>query len=421
MSMPKEKAKPKYWIILADPQVGAVHWQHPVRENDYYAAFQNQCRIAADDPLCLGILGLGDLRERASIQARNLGGMNRGLRMLAEAGKSMLALMGNHDRTEPSWITEMCYPSLKDLTDPEVQAEHGFDPATTLALHFTPKGELREKLEAEGRKGYKLVFLHQSLRELTTHLLASHDLSLAEMAGWGFGQETPCQVFLGDIHNYGDCVAETGNLGAVYPGSPEMTDINEGVNGLKSRRLPSEPHDYRKFVLHFFPEKMKSNPDKISEWWKPVEIPVRPWFRGKAKTKKEADRILTILAEHSKTWESSPCILLTLPKEEVEGARKMASALKPEPLVLRVEEYDPDVDAEEDPEGNVLPEQTMSWQQNKASLLELGEKEQLPEASLALLREICSRDGSTHNPKGDINAAWEVWTKGPEKEKTAEE
>lgn len=387
-----------YWIILADTQLGAIHWQHSIREQDYYEAFQTQCLNAASDKNCLGILGLGDLRERASIQARNLGGLNRGLKILAQADKCLLALMGNHDKTSPNWIKEMCYPSLKDLCEPKVQEKFGFDPKTTLASHFLPKAEIRNLIKQEA-KGKNLIFLHQSLKELTTHLLQSYDLSVEDFTEQGLGQESPCEVFMGDLHNYGDIKHNL--LSIAYPGSPEMTDINEGINGLKSQVILSQPHDYRKFVIHFYPEREENR-------WEPVEIKPRPWFRGKAKNQKESDKLLEIISSHSTTWETQPCVLLTLPKEQIETFKDKLKTV--DCLELRIQEYDPYIDDELN--DGVLEEysHSLSWLENKKKLQDIATTT-LDQDSALLLAQICASDGSNHSTKADIAQAWDGWKK----------
>jgi DNA repair exonuclease SbcCD nuclease subunit len=395
-----------YWIVLADTQLGAVHWQNPTREEDYYHAFQSQCYLAASDENCLGILGLGDLRERASIQAKNLGGLNRGLKILAEGGKPLLALMGNHDYTHPNWIEEMCYPSLKNLADPEVLADHGFNPTTTLALHFTPRSQLKDVLLSRNPERISLMFLHQSLRELTTSLKQSHDLSLSELQEMGFGKTKPCTIFLGDLHNYGD--ASLGNISAAYPGSLEMTDANEGINGLRGTRVSSNPHDYRKFVIHYYPSTGE---------WTPVQTQARPWFRGKAKTKKESDRLEAVLKQHGATWSWEPrgaaCIALSVPKTERERFERLLSELPI--LQAKVEEYNPDIDADanEDESSDKTVETTLSWQQNKSELLELAVADDLDAESRRLLSCIVESDGATHAPKHDILTAWGRWAEEP--------
>jgi DNA repair exonuclease SbcCD nuclease subunit len=400
----------KYWIGTADTQLGSIHWNNLQREQDYYQIFQELCNQAVNEPNCLGILGFGDLRERASIQAKNLGGLNRGLLNLLNAGKNMLAFMGNHDFTTPNWIEEMCYPSLHNLTNPEVQKRFGFDPETTLVLDFKTRAELIPALTERDPKKMKVVMLHQSLRELTTSMKQSYDISLEQMHELGFGAEHPCVVLLGDLHNYGD--ASVGQLQAVYPGSPEMTDINEGMNGLRSERMQSSPHDYRKFALRYYPE---------SNTWEPFELNPRPWFRGKAKTPKEADRILSLAKTATDAWQRPGCITLTVPKKDLERTREFLRTVNT--LEGRVEEYNPEAEEDEN-EANWEPENTeteVSWKENKRMLMELAFESKLPEESIALLNEIVKHDGSTPNVKNDVAAAWSIWCKDPSaKEETPE-
>lgn len=399
----KKQHKP-YWLVTADNQLGAVHWNNPAREEDYYRSFQGLCKKAAKDEECLGILGLGDVRERASIQAKNLEGMNLGLQMLLEAGKPMLAIMGNHDYTTPNWIESMCYPCLHNLADKRVQEQHGFDPETTLALDFKPKGDLEKGiLEACGGNPEKIrvAFLHQSLRELTTNLRQSYDTSLQRLEELGLGTQGPCLILIGDLHNYGDAKSPSGSIQAAYPGSPEMTDSNEGSNGLKSDVIQSEPHDYRKFAIHYFPD---------TKTWKPVEINPRPWFRGKAKTAKETLRMLQLLHDASAKWTMPGVVALSCPRRELTLVREALAEIQT--LEARVEEYDPDTDKEEDWK-ETGQEASLSWPENKRALLALAEESGLDAEAFALLKEIVARDGSTPNPKNDVANGWIAWNRIP--------
>ena len=387
-----DNKKEPYWIILADAQLGSIHWQNLLREEDYYRAFQTQCRKAAECTQCLGIIGLGDLRERTSLQAKNLGGLNRGLQILSNANKPLLALMGNHDFTVPNWIEEMCYPSLKNLADPEVQKAHGFNPSTTLALHFTQKSQILAKIKESNPENLELIFLHQSLKELTTNLRQSYDLSLEDLQELGVGKNKECLIFLGDLHNYGD--ASLNRITAAYPGSLEMTDINEGTNGLKTNKIASGPHDYRKFVIHYQPE---------SQEWEPVAIQPRPWMRLKAKTEKEAQAAIRNLKKEATQWENPGCVLITCPKTQMENMREAIKTINT--LEARVEEYQKETEESLSEETTTT---SLSWKQNKQELETLASS-QLDTECLTLLQEIIKRDGATHNPKNDILAAWNQW------------
>lgn len=412
----KTSQKPKkaggispYWLVTADNQLGAIHWGNPQREEDYYRSFQRICKMAAEDPDCLGVLGLGDVRERAGIQAKNLEGMNLGLRMLLESGKPMLAIMGNHDHTRPNWIEAMKYPCLHNLADKAVQEKFGFNPQTTLALDFQPKTSLEEVIaSACDPEKVRIAFLHQSLRELTTNLRQSYDTSLSRLEEIGFGAVGPCLILLGDLHNFGDAKSPSDRVQGAYPGSPEMTDTNEGYNGLKSDVVQTCPHDYRKFVIRYFPS---------DNSWEPLQINPRPWFRGKSKTAKEALRMVGQLEEAASDWKEPGIVALTCPKREMGLVR---DALQKIPVLeARVEEYDPSAENPED-WGDTNQEATLSWPENKKALLALAQEAGLDSEALALLSEIVARDGSTPNAKNDVGNAWNAWAKPKEVQEAPE-
>jgi hypothetical protein len=180
-----------------------------------------------------------------------------------------------------------------------------------------------------------------------------------------------------------------------------MTDINEGVNGLQSNKITSGPHDYRKFVIHFFP-----NQTETTKRWVPIEIKPRPWFRGKARTISETEKILNTLIKKSQSWEAPACVFLTLPKSEIEKAKDEVRPLNF--LELRIEEYDPYVDREQEEAFLEHYSHCLSWSESKKKLQDMSNNE-LDKDSCDLLKTICESDGSNPSTKADVVSAWSMW------------
>ena len=399
----------KYWIFLADTQLGAVPENSTEREEDYYKAFQNQCKIAAEDKLCLGIIGGGDLREKPSLQARNMDGFTKGLEILQKSEKNLLAIMGNHDYTVPCWIEALRHPALKNLTNSKVQEEAGFNPKKTLVLHAQKRTQLHVKLKESERwlnkklEEIEIVFLHQAITEFTTSIYHSGEINMKELVSYGLGSGKQCKGFIGDIHNYGD--AKEKNLEIIYPGSLEMTDANEGVNGLRSERYEVWKNDWRKFVVHI--EEGTFN-------WKRVEVNPRPWFYLFAKTKKEADKGIEELIKEIGTWEEKGIVSLTLPEKEIQYAAEMLDKEKDKILRRKVREYNAKVEnwsSEEETEDEI----SLSSQEIKEFTMELACKEKeegkISKRAVELIEKIIEKDGSSLNTKAEVAAAWEEWKK----------
>ena len=415
----------KYWIFVADVHAGDTPGGLPVREEDIYNSFQELCTQAANDPNCYGILGGGDLRDKPVIQTKNLDGFNRGIEILHDAGKVIITIIGNHDMTSPTWVEAMHHPGLKSLCCPKTLAEHGIDPETTLASDFKNRNDLRTWLESiplETRKNAKTVILHLALADLCA-INQKAEISLEELKELGFGANGKVTLLIGDVHNYGDI--QLGNIEAVYPGSIEMTDRNEGVNGFKSARYPTERPEFAKFVIHWYPNGKSGSSEPE---WERIPLPnYRPWYYVKiSKTKEKNTTIeLELALKAVKKWDAAkPGILnLILPEKELENAKAMFQPLKDQGkiLYLNFEIYEKEIhgleDEEEPPKGG-----TGSWDETKSILPEMAGKTKMSPRALALLNQIIVNDKTTSSVKNDVATAWKNW-KEEEKDsgKTKEE
>lgn len=402
-----------FWRVVADCQTGDIPYNNPTREKDFYEAWQEVCRKASGEKLCKGILGLGDLRERPSFHSRNLQGLNKGILALLESSKTLLALTGNHDQCDPNWITAMCHPGLEDLTDPSVQEKHGFQPHEILAFNYHRKKEFLELLETQKEKIKKarLILLHQSFREFTTEIKQSHDLSLQTLVDLGAGENHKCLVIAGDIHNYGDYT--DGNLTVVSPGSLEMTDSNEGANGLKSSRYPTPIPEFKKYSI-----KIWKNQDNWE--WEREEHPCRPWYYAKADSQVALEEELANIAHESKSW-SRPAIITLKTKPDLLETAQESLQKGTEYLTLNVAPL-----PKEKSEPDELP-QTDSptrggWKQSKETLLKLGGKSKMSKEAKRLIELLTLEDGNNPSTKADTHKAWETWNEEiSEKNKTSQE
>jgi DNA repair exonuclease SbcCD nuclease subunit len=405
-----------YWIFTADVHAGDIPQGSLQREEDIYQSWQRLCHIAAADPLCSGVFGDGDMRDKPTIQSRNLDGFNKGIHILHEAGKSLLAIMGNHDFTTPNWITGMHHPSFQDAADPNVLRSHGINPETTVATHYLKRPELLawlESLGAERREKIRTLILHLSLQDLA-NANQKAEISLQELSDLGFGKSGPTLVLLGDLHNYGD--AQIGNLQAVYPGSLEMTDRNEGVNGFQSTEHPLEKPDFRKFALKWWPNGKDGN---SAPAWERFEVSPRPWYYVRvAKTKEKTTKAKLEAARKAiASWspERPGIVTLILPEKEIETTRPLFQDLISQGRILQldIEPYVAEINGEEEPlpEGSLL---ASNWQETTRLLPEMAREDQLPAASQELLDSLISNDGSTHSIKTDVTSAWESWKKPKE-------
>jgi hypothetical protein len=253
-----------YYIVTGDFHLERAQYGLPIRHQDNQQCIEAILRDGCSNPKCLGVILTGDTFHRKSllpkyqIQLRNIA------RRLREAGKTFLAIDGNHDGSDASWL---------DTVSPEINADGRTVKLGEVAaafFSFQPREKLYEKIK-ELPENTRCLFLHGRMLELmawAAHVPEpEYDFSAEELREAGLKN---CTVFMGNLHTYSDYHDPVGNNWFVYSGSTEMTEISEG--NVVSDRFGGRYDPVKKY-LRFYPNRERGKN------WETVDLPNRPYLR----------------------------------------------------------------------------------------------------------------------------------------------
>jgi DNA repair exonuclease SbcCD nuclease subunit len=138
------------------------------------------------------------------------------VKRLEDAGVVSIGIDGNHDATDGKWL-RVCNINTFDGAYVEIEG------VAFAGLNFARPSRCKKQLQelAEQNPRVEVLVLHQPLGDLT----AFGCEITAEWIVNTFKDKGLKYVALGDIHNYGTWIID--GVHFVYPGSVEMTDIDE--------------------------------------------------------------------------------------------------------------------------------------------------------------------------------------------------
>lgn len=254
----------RYYIVTGDFHLERAQYGLPIRHKDNQQCIETILRDGCTNPKCLGIILTGDTFHRKSLLPRYQIQLQNIARRLREAGKTFLAIDGNHDGSDVSWL---------DTVDPEINANGRIAKLGEVAaafFSFQPREKLYEKIK-QLPENTRCLFLHGRLVELmawAAHVPEpEYDFSAAELREAGLKN---CTVFMGNLHTYSDFHDLVGNNWFVYSGSTEMTEISEG--NVVSDRFGGRYDPVKKY-LRFYPDRERGNN------WETVDLPNRPYLK----------------------------------------------------------------------------------------------------------------------------------------------
>ena len=222
-------------LFGADFHLGANQYGMPQREQDYERAFneffENTLALPNTDCVLLGDTGEIPNERRATIHR-----IRTVVERVTQAGRKVYYIRGNHDCASPSLAVAIGLPGFIDaevaffdaLAAGQPFQPYGVDGPKVCALHseqvdtlWAKLREIRERELPENRSTE--LWLHQAIRPGAGTAMA--ELDVVDLINFGWHT-----VLAGDIHNGGMwqvSAADPASGMLAYPGSPEMTDINE--------------------------------------------------------------------------------------------------------------------------------------------------------------------------------------------------
>lgn len=284
----------RYYIVTGDFHLERAQYGLPVRHQDNQRCIETILQEACTNSECLGIILTGDTFHRRSLLPRYQIRLQQFWQQLQHAGKTFLAIDGNHDGSDVSWL---------DTVKPQLNADGKIlrlDDLTALFLSFRPREKLYEQIQLHAHR-IQCLFLHGRLRELmpwAAHVLEpEYDFSAQEIRDLGVKN---CTVFMGNLHTYSDFHDPVGNNWFVYGGSTEMTEISEG--SVISDRFGGRYDPVKKYVRFYVGREHGNN-------WETADLPNRPYLKRVVDPEEDADLALQSV-EH---WiENHPQGILTL-------------------------------------------------------------------------------------------------------------
>lgn len=252
-----------YFAIAGDLHLDRAQYGMGIRYQDNLKCVEAILQDVLGNPQCQGLILTGDTFNRKALLPKFQILLTTIHQRLVRAGKTLLAIDGNHDGSDASWLDTVAKETNADgKTIPLLGLPAGF-------LSFRARPSLYERLAT--MQNCRAIFLHGRLLELMTWAIGQHDpdydFSAKEIRELGIRD---CTFFLGDIHTYCDFFDPVANNWFIYSGSTEMTEVSEG--NVSSTRFGSCYDPVKKF-LHFFPQRPHGKN------WEVVNLPNRPFLK----------------------------------------------------------------------------------------------------------------------------------------------
>jgi len=253
-----------FYIVAGDLHTERAQYGLSIRYEDNQRCIEAILHEACSTPECSGVILTGDTFHRKTLLPKHQIRLRNIAQRLHREGKKLLAIDGNHDGSDASWL---------DTVDPQINANGRIlmlEDVSAAFLSFQPKEKLYEKIK-QLPDDTKCLFLHGRLLELMAWAAhqqePEYDFSAREMRELGLKD---CTVFMGDLHTYSDFLDPVGNNWFVYSGSTEMTEISEG--NVISDRFGGR-YDTVKKYLRFYPGRQHGNN------WETLDLPNRPFLK----------------------------------------------------------------------------------------------------------------------------------------------
>jgi len=252
-----------YYVVAGDLHLDKIQYGLSVRYEDNLRCLNAILEDAEKSPGARGLILTGDTFNKKTLLPKYQMLLANMHQRIKQAGKLLLAIDGNHDRSDSSWL---------DTVDPEINADGktlDIDGCQAAFFSFRPRAELLDRLKNLSK--VSVVFLHGRLLELMPWAASQknpdYDFSANEIREVGI---SGCTFFLGDLHTYYDYLDCAANNWFIYSGSTEMTQITEG--SIVSHRF-GDRYDPVKKYLRFYPGR------KLGGNWETVDLPNRPFLR----------------------------------------------------------------------------------------------------------------------------------------------
>lgn len=271
----------KFYIVAGDIHLERQQYGLPTRFEDNLKCVNFILNEVCKNPDCRGLILTGDNFHKKAILPKYQQLLASFYKQLTAAGKQMMAIDGNHDGSDASWL-DTINPQL-NVSDKNVLLSE----KKARFYSFRLRPELYSHMGKDADS--KFVFLHGRLLELLswakTQASPDYDFSAKEIRDLGFKD---CTFLLGDLHTYGDYHDPVANNWFIYPGSTEMTELSEG--NIISERF-GDCYDTHKKVLILYPDRA------VGKNWETMNLPNRPFLKRTIDKEEDIDLAISKLNE----------------------------------------------------------------------------------------------------------------------------
>jgi hypothetical protein len=232
-----------YYAVAGDLHLDKIQYGLSVRYEDNLRCLNFILEDVEKSPGARGLILTGDTFNKKALLPKYQILLSTLRQRIGLADKRLLAIDGNHDRSDSSWL---------DTVDPEINADGkvlSIEGCPAAFFSFCSRADLYARLKDLPKVG--AIFLHGRLLELMPWAACQqepdYDFSAKEIRELGL---TGCTCFLGDLHTYCDYADPAADNWFIYSGSTEMTQISEG--NILSTRF-GDRYDPVKKYLRFYP------------------------------------------------------------------------------------------------------------------------------------------------------------------------
>lgn len=301
-------------LCTADNHLGYRQYGLQVREQDIYDSFNNILKLAVEEKVD-AITISGDLLHATRPSSRTIAFLKECHDYLIFREMPAIVVAGNHDKSEPHWITTLCDVSAWDgQSGGFVLLENEYLEVGDMVIHGAPFTNKRawQKDKELMRPDTDILLMHQSFQEFiqfeTEDAFSQEDVEgLAKV------------VVVGDIH-----VTMKAASSEIYsPGSSELMSSTE------------EP---QKYVLMIDNEHGQGDDMPLNSRF--IEIPTRPIISETLDTNDCVAALFTQLREKAET---APLVFIKC-NHKLVGVIERLRDLYDDTMIIRAKYYNPEVE-----------------------------------------------------------------------------
>jgi len=289
------------FIQISDAQLGYRQYGLVEREEDFTRAFQ-YCVDKAVELKVDAVILSGDQFEFVKPHGETVDFVKACVDQLKAANIQVVGIEGNHDMANGHWLSVCGITNLE--TDPITIGGIGFG-----GLNYRREPKFMNDLDAylkEHEDPMHVFVMHQSIIQAAPFTILDGLDIARELAPRHCGY-----LALGHLHGYGQY--DLNGMTACYPGSIEMTDINEDRKKFFAE-IDIKPDEDPKITMH--------------------PIPVKPIIQYTVNTDEDVEKLCEIM-----TKEGGSLIIANIRRDVIDGYERVSAAAQKLGIPCRLSKF----------------------------------------------------------------------------------